>query len=548
MCYQYNFIYKIIDQDLNLKKHTNIRTRFPPEPNGYLHIGHAKSICLNFGIAKYYHGQCNLRFDDTNPEKEHEEYVEAIKYDIKWLGFRWNGLVRYSSDYSESIYKYAIELIKKGLAYVDELSINDIRKYRGTLKQSGRDSPYRYRSIEDNLIYFSRMRDGAFPEGGACLRAKINMSDPVIVMRDPVLYRIKYKSHHRIGDRWCIYPTYDFSHCISDAIEGITHSLCTLEFQDNRRLYNWILKHINIKQFPVQYEFSRLNLEYFITSKRKLKILVTENIVDGWDDPRMPTISGLRRRGYTARAIREFCRRIGISKQDNKIKLSALESCIRSDLNKIAPRCMAVINPIKIKINNLPLGYEEKIIMPNHPNNRNMGVRNVVFSQEIFIDKFDFYEQLEKNIFSKFAIGKEIRLRYAYIVQAKYIERDKNGEISCIHCVYDPNTLNKNPDGRQVYGVIHWVSATKNIAAEFRLYDKLFVHSEPDKVKNLLEIINPTSLIISHGFVEKTDIFFNSPGPYQFEREGYFFLDYVYSKTTNLVFNRTVTLKKSFNI
>lgn len=546
MHYSSNFIHKIINQDLNSKKYTDICTRFPPEPNGYLHIGHAKSICLNFGIAKYWNGQCNLRFDDTNPEKEHEEYVESIKYDIKWLGFMWSdNRVRYSSDYFELIYKYAIELIRRGLAYVDELSIHDIRRYRGTLTQSGQNSPYRNRSIEENLLYFSKMRNGEFPEGSVCLRAKINMSDPIMIMRDPVLYRIKYTTHHRTGKNWCIYPTYDFSHCISDAIEGITHSLCTLEFQDNRRLYDWILQHINIKNHPVQYEFARLNLKYVITSKRKLKTLVIENIVDGWNDPRMPTISGLRRRGYTATSIREFCKRIGISKQDSQIELSALESCIRDDLNKIAPRLMAVINPIKIKINNLPLGYEEKIVMPNHPNNYNLGKRIVVFSQEIFIDKFDFYEQLDNNIFSKFTIGKEIRLRYAYIIQAKYVERDKYGNVICIHCVYDPDTLNKNPaDGRKVNGVLHWVSATKNIEVEFRLYDKLFTHPNPSEIKNLLSIVNSTSLIISRGFVERTKLFLNSPGPYQFEREGYFILDSVYSRPTHLVFNRTVTLKK----
>lgn len=543
---QFNFIYKIIDNDLHLKKCNNVRTRFPPEPNGYLHIGHAKSICLNFGIAKYYGGQCNLRFDDTNPDTEHLEYIEAIKDDIRWLGFVWNGIVRYSSDYSELMYQYAVELIQKGLAYVDELSVHDIRQYRGTLTQVGRDSPYRCRSIEDNLTYFYKMRNGEFAEGSMCLRAKIDMSDPVIIMRDPVLYRIKYTTHHRIGNSWCIYPTYDFSHCIADAIEGITHSLCTLEFQDNRRLYNWILKHISVTKCPVQYEFARLNLKYVLSSKRKLSILVKKNIVDGWDDPRMPTISGLRRRGYTARSIREFCRLVGISRQDSQIELSMLESCIRNDLNEIAPRLMAVINPIKIRINNLPLGYEEKITMPNHPSNCNMGKRDVFFSQEIYIDRRDFYEKYENNIFFKLAVGQEVRLRYAYIIQAKYIEQDKNGNITCIYCTYDPSTLNKNPaDGRKVRGVIHWVSATKNIPAEFRLYDKLFIHPNPAELQNLLDVVNPESLIVFHGFVEDISVFLSNPGPFQFEREGYFVLDRLYSsKSTYLVFNRTVTLKK----
>lgn len=545
MCYQTNFIYHIIDKDLRSKKCTYICTRFPPEPNGYLHIGHAKSICLNFGIAEYYHGECNLRFDDTNPEKELQEYVESIKYDIQWLGFKWSHNIRYSSDYFEEFYKYAIELIQKGLAYVDELSTYDIKKYRGTLTQIGKNSPYRVRSVKENLMYFTKMRDGEYSEGSMCLRAKIDMSDPAIIMRDPVLYRIKYTPHHRLGRQWCVYPTYDFSHCISDAIEGITHSLCTLEFQDNRQLYNWILSNISFKQYPIQYEFSRLNLEYIITSKRKLNMLITTNIVDGWDDPRMPTIAGLRRRGYTAQSIREFCRRIGMSRQDSKIELSVLESCIRNDLNKTAPRLMAVINPIKIIINNLPTGYEEDIIMPNHPNNYDMGIRHVIFSKEIFIDRSDFYEQLEENIFSKLILGKEIRLRHAYIIKAEYITKDHNGHIVCIYCSYDPYSLNKKPrDGRKVYGVIHWVSASKNITAEFRLYDKLFIHPNPSSVKNLLNFINPKSLTITQGIVESSDLFLNNQGPYQFEREGYFLIDTYYSKSTCLVFNRTVTLKK----
>ncbi|URJ32995.1 glutamine--tRNA ligase [Candidatus Blochmannia vicinus] len=544
--YRPNFIHRIINKDLKSKKCTNVRTRFPPEPNGYLHIGHAKAICLNFNIAQYYHGQCNLRFDDTNPEKEHKEYVEAIKYDIQWLGFIWHGDIHYSSDYIKELYNYAIKLIKKGLAYVDELSTDEIRKYRGTLTHPGKNSPYRSRSIEENLIYFYKMKEGYFPEGGACLRAKINMSSPSIVMRDPVLYRIKYTPHHRIGGSWCIYPTYDFSHCISDAIEGITHSLCTLEFQDNRILYNWILNNIDIITRPTQYEFSRLNLEYVITSKRKLNILVTKKIVDGWDDPRMPTISGLRRRGYTARSIREFCYRIGISKQESQIKLSLLESCIRSDLNKHAPRLMAVINPIKIIINNLPIGYEEKIEVPNHPNNPKMGIRYVIFSQEIFIDRLDFCEILNNNKFYKLTLGREIRLRYAYVIKAENIKKDNNGHIICIYCSYDPYTLHKNPiDGRKITGVIHWVSATKNVPAEFRLYDKLFTNPNPSMTNHFIDNINPKSLIISKGIVEENIVKFDNLGPYQIEREGYFIIDNQLSKKSYLVFNRTVTLKES---
>ncbi|CAD83391.1 glutaminyl-tRNA synthetase [Candidatus Blochmanniella floridana] len=541
-----NFIYNIINQDLNFKKYTIIHTRFPPEPNGYLHIGHVKSIYLNFNIAKYYHGKCNLRFDDTNPDKESKEYVEAIKSDIQWLGFMWNGEVCYVSDYFEQLYNYAVELIQKGLAYVDELSIYAIREYRGTLKKSGQNSPYRSRSIKDNLFFFSKMRNGEFPEGSVCLRAKINMSDSSMIMRDPVLYRIKYTTHHRVGKSWCIYPTYDFSHCISDAIEGITHSLCTLEFQENRRLYNWILKNISITKHPIQYEFSRLNIKYIITSKRKLNLLVVNNIVDGWDDPRMPTISGLRRRGYTARSICEFCKRIGISRQDSYIELSELESCIRDDLNKHSLRLMAIINPIMVKIINLPTGYIEKIPMPNHPNDCSMGIRYVFFTQEIFIDRFDLDQYCKNSRFPKLTIGREIRLRHAYVIKVDHFKKDTEGNIISVHCYYDPTTLNRKPiDGRKIQGVIHWVSATKNISAEFRLYDKLFIHPTPDIVINILNIVNPRSLVISHGFVELNPIFSNNPGPYQFEREGYFILDYQYSKPTYLVFNRTVTLKKS---
>lgn len=543
---QSNFIHRIIKKDLESGKYTNICTRFPPEPNGYLHIGHAKAICLNFGIAQYYHGKCNLRFDDTNPENEHQEYIESIKHDIKWLGFMWNEKnVYYTSDYSEKLYNYAIELIQKNLAYVDELSIDEIKKYRGTLTRSGINSPYRARSTKENLINFSKMRDGLFPEKSACLRAKIDMSSSTIVMRDPVLYRIKYVTHHHIGNNWCIYPTYDFSHCIADAIEGITHSLCTLEFQDNRLVYNWILNNINIDAHPTQYEFARLNLAHVITSKRQLGILVKKNIVDGWDDPRMPTISGLRRRGYTPHAIREFCRRIGISKQANQIELSALETCIRADLNKHAPRLMAVLNPIKIRINNLPEGYEEIITMPNHPNNSNMGVRHVIFSQEIFIDRSDFFEKLKNNKHYKLTLGSQIKLRYAYIIKAEYLEKDNNGNITCIHCSYDPSSLKHYPKcNKKTYGIIHWVSAIKNITAEFRLYDKLFVNPNPIITENFLDNINPNSLIIVKGFVEINVLNFSHLAPYQFEREGYFIIDNRYSNNiSNLIFNRTVTLK-----
>lgn len=547
MCQKFNFIHHIIEKDLASGKYINICTRFPPEPNGPLHIGHAKAICLNFDIAQYYHGKCNLRFDDTNPETEHTKYIESIKYDIRWLGFIWNQEdIHYTSDYYDKLYHYAIELIQKGLAYVDELSIEEIKKYRGTLKCAGMNSPYRARSIKENLIYFSKMRDGGFPEKSACLRAKINMSSSVIVMRDPVLYRIKYTTHHHIKNNWCIYPTYDFSHCIADAIEGITHSLCTLEFQDNRILYNWILNNINIsKNHPTQYEFARLNLAHVITSKRKLNILVKNNIVDGWDDPRMPTIAGLRRKGYTPNSIREFCRRIGISKQANQIELSALETCIRADLNKHAPRLMAVLNPIKIKIDNLPEGYEEIIIMPNHPNNSNMGVRNVIFSQEIFIDHIDFLKILKTHKHYKLKLNIKIKLRYAYIINIKYLEKDENEKIICIHCDYDPSSLQHSSKyNKKIHKIIHWVSAVKNITAEFRLYDKLFINPTPVITKNILADINPNSLIISKGFVEINILNFSHIGPYQFEREGYFIMDnFCNHDTSYLIFNRTVALK-----
>lgn len=542
------FIHHIIAKDLISNKYKKVHTRFPPEPNGYLHIGHAKAIFLNFSLAQYYHGKCNLRFDDTNPEKEHKKYIESIKYDIQWLGFKWHGNAYYTSDYSEKLYNYAIELIKKGLAYVDELSIDKIKKYRGTLISPGKNSPYRSRSIKENLIFFTKMRDGLFPEKGACLRAKIDMSSSVMVLRDPVLYRIKYVKHHHIGNNWCIYPTYDFSHCIADAIEGITHSLCTLEFQDNRLLYNWILNNINIhKPHPTQHEFSRLNLTYMITSKRKLNILIQKNIVDGWDDPRMPTISGLRRKGYTPYSIREFCDRIGVSKQDNQIELSALETCIRKDLNKHAPRMMAVLNPIKIKIINLPIGYEEIITMSNHPNNFNMGIRDVIFSQEIFIDRFDFCEILKDNKYYKFTVGSKIKLRHAYIIKAEYLEKDDHGKIVCIHCSYDPSTLQFYPKNhKSICGIIHWVSAKKNIAAEFRLYEKLFIHPNPVITENFIDNINPNSLIIAKGFVETNVLQHFYPGPYQFEREGYFIIDDHHSSNNipHLIFNRTATLKK----
>ena len=541
----HNFITQIIDEDLASGKHQRVHTRFPPEPNGYLHIGHAKSICLNFGLAKEYNGLCNLRFDDTNPVKEDVEYVDSIKADVEWLGFKWEGEPRYASDYFDALYGYAIELIKKGLAYVDELSPEEMREYRGTLTEPGKNSPYRDRSVEENLALFERMKNGEFAEGTLSLRAKIDMASPFMVMRDPVIYRIKFASHHQTGDKWCIYPMYDFTHCISDAIERITHSLCTLEFQDNRRLYDWVLENISIERpLPHQYEFSRLNLEGTLTSKRKLLKLVNEGIVDGWNDPRMPTISGLRRRGYTPASLREFCRRIGVTKQDNVVEYSALESCIRDDLNQNAPRAMAVIDPVRVVIENFE--GEEMLTAPNHPNRPELGERQLPFSKEIYIDRADFREEANKQ-YKRLVLGKEVRLRNAYVIKAERVEKNANGDITTIFCTYDPETLGKNPaDGRKVKGVIHWVSATHNHPAEFRLYERLFTVPNPGAEENIESVLNPTSLVVKHAFVEQSLSNADAENGYQFEREGYFCADSKDSHPEHLVFNLTVSLKEGF--
>ena len=541
----HNFITQIIDEDLASGKHKSVHTRFPPEPNGYLHIGHAKSICLNFGLAKEYQGLCNLRFDDTNPVKEDVEYVDSIKADVEWLGFKWEGEPRYASDYFDSLYGYAIELIEKGLAYVDELSPDEMREYRGTLTEPGKNSPYRDRSVEENLALFERMKNGEFAEGTLSLRAKIDMASPFMVMRDPVLYRIKFASHHQTGDKWCIYPMYDFTHCISDAIERITHSLCTLEFQDNRRLYDWVLENISIERpLPHQYEFSRLNLEGTLTSKRKLLKLVNDGIVDGWNDPRMPTISGLRRRGYTPASLREFCRRIGVTKQDNVVEYSALEACIREDLNENAPRAMAVIDPVRVVIENFE--GEETLTAPNHPNRPELGERQLPFTKELYIDRADFREEANKQ-YKRLVLGKEVRLRNAYVIKAERVEKDANGEITTIFCTYDPETLGKNPaDGRKVKGVIHWVSAVHNHPAEFRLYDRLFTVPNPGAEDDIESVLNPHSLVVKHGFVEQSLAAAETEKGYQFEREGYFCADSKDSHPEHLVFNLTVSLKEGF--
>lgn len=541
----HNFITQIIDEDLASGKHKSVHTRFPPEPNGYLHIGHAKSICLNFGLAKEYQGLCNLRFDDTNPVKEDVEYVDSIKADVEWLGFKWKGEPRYASDYFDALYSYAIELIKKGLAYVDELSPDEMREYRGTLTEAGKNSPYRDRTIEENLALFEKMKNGEFAEGKASLRAKIDMASPFMVMRDPVIYRIKFASHHQTGDKWCIYPMYDFTHCISDAIERITHSICTLEFQDNRRLYDWVLENISIERpLPHQYEFSRLNLEGTLTSKRKLLKLVNDGIVDGWNDPRMPTISGLRRRGYTPASLREFCRRIGVTKQDNVVEYSALEACIREDLNENAPRAMAVIDPVRVVIENFE--GEEVLTAPNHPNRPELGERQLPFTKELYIDRADFREEANKQ-YKRLVLGKEVRLRNAYVIKAERVEKDVSGEITTIFCTYDPETLGKNPaDGRKVKGVIHWVSATHNHPAEFRLYERLFTVPNPGAENDIESVLNPNSLVIKQGFVEQSLAAAEAEKGYQFEREGYFCADSKDSRPEHLVFNLTVSLKEGF--
>lgn len=538
-----NFIYKIINKDLKNKKYTKIHTRFPPEPNGFLHIGHAKSIFLNFEIAKIYNGKCNLRFDDTNPYHENKIYVKSIKKDIKWMGYKWNKKSFYVSQYFNKLYKYAIKLIKNNLAYVDRLSKIEIKKYRGTLKKKGKNSPYRNQNVKKNLKLFKQMKNGKFKDGDVCLRAKIDMNSSNIVMRDPVLYRIKKKSHYRTKKKWCIYPTYDFSHCISDAIEKITHSLCSLEFSDNNQLYQWILKNLNIKKYAHQYEFSRLNLEYTILSKRKLKILIQKKIVTGWDDPRMPTISGLRKRGYTAQSIKNFCEKIGISRKNNLIEFSLLEHCVRNHLNHISYRFMAIINPLKIIIINLPDEYNEKIIVNNHPLYPDMGYHKIYFNKIIYIDKNDFREIANKK-YKRLTINQEVRLRYAYIIKVKKIIKNDLGDIKKIYCTYDENTLNKNPLDRKVKGVIHWISKKNSISAKFKIFQHIFTIKNPDLIKNYLKYINNESIKNKNGFIEKSLIKNINKKFFQFEREGYFIIDKKETiKNKKITFNKTISLK-----
>ncbi|MEQ3651799.1 MAG: glutamine--tRNA ligase [Glaciecola sp.] len=540
-----NFIRQIIDKDLQSGLHSSVSTRFPPEPNGYLHIGHAKSICLNFGIAQDYQGTCNLRFDDTNPEKEDMDFVNSIKEDVSWLGFTWQGEARYSSNYFDQLYMFARELIEKGLAYVDFSSQETVRALRGTLKEPGQNSPYRDTSIEENLAHFEKMRAGDYKEGECSLRAKIDMSSSFMCMRDPVIYRVKFAHHHQTGDKWCIYPMYDFTHCISDAIEGITHSLCTLEFQDNRRLYDWVIENISIDCTPRQYEFSRLNLEYTVLSKRKLIQLVDDKHVDGWDDPRMPTIAGIRRRGYTPSSVREFCLRIGVTKMDNLVEMSMLEACIREEMNVSAPRRMAVLEPLRVVIENYPEDQVEWLDAINHPMDDTMGTRKVPFTKELFIEREDFKESANKK-FKRLVLEKEVRLRNAYFLKANRCDKDDKGEITTVYCTYDADTLGKDPeDGRKAKGVIHWVSASEGKPAEIRLYDRLFTVPNPAGEDEFTATINPESLIIKQGIVEPSLADAPIASAFQFERTGYFCVDKD-STPENLVFNRTVGLRDTW--
>ncbi|WP_457570987.1 glutamine--tRNA ligase/YqeY domain fusion protein [Desulfovulcanus sp.] len=545
-----NFIRDIIEDDLKTGKHETVITRFPPEPNGYLHIGHAKSICLNFGVALDYGGRCHLRFDDTNPKKEDPEFVKSIMEDVRWLGFDWGDHLYFASDYFDKMYTYAVELIKKGKAYVCHLSPDEIRKFRGTLTEPGKESPYRNRSVEENLELFEKMKNGEFAEGECVLRAKIDMASPNINLRDPVIYRIVKASHHRTGDKWCIYPTYDFAHCLSDSIEGITHSLCTLEFEDHRPLYDWFLDELKVKCHPQQIEFARLNLTYTVLSKRKLTQLVDEGYVSGWDDPRMPTISGLRRRGYTPESIRDFCERIGIAKSDNIVDMALLEHCVRDDLNKRAPRFMAVLNPLKVVITNYPEGATEELTAINNPEDESMGTRKVPFSREIYIERDDFREDPPKKFF-RLAPGKEVRLRYAYYITCQEVVKNEQGEIVELRCTYDPATKGGySPDGRKVKGTIHWVSAVHAIKAEVRVYDRLFIKPNPaeDEKKGISfkEYINPDSLKVVKNCLCEPNLAQCEPGDrVQFERLGYFCVD-PDSQEDHLIFNRTVSLRDSW--
>ncbi len=543
-----NFIHEIIDCDLEKNKNEGkVITRFPPEPNGYLHLGHAKSICLNFRTAEKYKGICNLRMDDTNPEKENDEYIQSIKKAVCWLGFDWGERLFYASDYFEKFYQFAVELIKQGKAFVCDLTVEQIREYRGTLTEPGKESPYRNRSVEENLALFEQMRDGKFSDGAKVLRAKIDMKASNINLRDPIMYRIRHKEHPRTQNKWCIYPMYDYAHCVSDAIEGITHSLCTLEFEDHRPLYDWYLDQIKELPHPHQIEFARLNLTYTVMSKRKLLELVDSRLVSGWDDPRMPTLLGVRRRGYPPEAIVEFCNRIGVTKQESTVEIGYLEECIRENLNQKAPRRMVVLNPLKITITNFPQNTLEYVEVPNHPKDESMGIRKVAFAREIYIEKEDFSENPPKGFF-RLSPGAEVRLRSAYIIRCQDVIKDDNGSIIELLCTYDPESRGGNAlDGRKVKGTLHWVAVHDSVSVEVRLYDRLFTVPNPqaDKNRDFKEYLNKNSLQIVYGKGEMSLKESVSEERFQFERIGYFNVDYD-STAMSLKFNRIVSLKNTW--
>ena len=540
-----NFIRDIIDRDLEAGKYKRIITRFPPEPNGYLHIGHAKSICLNFGIAEDYNGYCNLRFDDTNPEKEDQEYIDAIREDVRWLGYQWHSNPS-ASDYFDQLYDYAVQLIRKGLAFVDSQSPEQIREQRGTLTEPGRNSPYRDRSIEENLDLFERMKAGEFADGEHCLRARIDMASPNINLRDPVIYRIRHATHHATGDKWCIYPMYDFTHCLSDAIEGITHSLCTLEFEDHRPLYDWFLDQLETPCHPQQIEFARLQLEYTLTSKRKLNQLVREGIVDGWDDPRMPTLSGMRRRGFTPESIRHFSDVIGVTKKDSTIQMGVLENSLRDDLNERAERRMAVLDPLKVTIINYPEDREEIFEGKNHPQKPEFGTREIPFSRELYIERDDFMEDAPRKFF-RLAPGREVRLRFAYYITCTKVIKNDAGEVIELLCEYDPESRGgSTPDGRKVKGTIHWVSARHARRATVRVYDRLFNIKDPGRAKDVHDALNPDSLrTYDNARIEPAIPAERQPLAFQFERLGYFIAD-THSTQEQPIFNRTMSLRDSW--
>ena len=544
--YPSNFIRTIIEKDVAAGKNSGqVVTRFPPEPNGFLHIGHAKAICLSFGMAKEFAGTTYLRFDDTNPSKESIEFADSMKEDISWLGFEWLE-VRNASNYFDQLYEFAEQLIEDSKAYVDSQSADEIRAMRGSLTDAGKNSPYRDRTVAENLDLFRRMRNGEFADGEHVLRLKIDMASPNINMRDPAIYRIRHVKHHQTGDKWCIYPLYDYTHCISDSLEGITHSLCDLGFEAHRPLYDWVLDNINVNCHPQQIEFSRLNLQYTVMSKRKLKQLVEENLVDGWDDPRLPTIAGLRRRGYTPTALRDFCRRIGVTKSDNNVELALLQSVIREDLEDTAPRVMGVVNPIKLVIENYALDKVEMLTVANHPKLESLGTRQLPFTGEAYIDREDFREEANRK-YKRLVLGGEVRLRYGYVIKAEKVIKNDAGEIIEIRCTYDPDTLGKNPEGRKVRGVIHWVSASRCHPAEIRLFDPLFTVDFPDASdQDYHDLMNPGSITINQGFVEESLSEASASERFQFEREGYFCIDSKDSRRKQLVFNRVVGLRDTW--